>query len=121
MTPPPFDIDCLDDRGELAVRPAPPEIDAAPTTLVDFKGALETIAAVLVAGEARHRGAWRRQSIDTHADHLTVHLIDGAEARHRGRRLIAREHYAHAATRALMALALALQNATNDEQGGHAR
>jgi hypothetical protein len=118
-TPMSWGDDVVDrDHGELAVPVNRPEIDAHATTLADFPRAFDHITAVLVTGEAKHRGAWRRQPIREHVDHVMAHLVDGTMATASGRHALAREHFSHAATRMLMIV----QRVANDtNEGGQER
>lgn len=95
------------ERGDETTRLAR-DLPQRPTTLADFAGALEAVERVLAEGEATHRGRWRRQSAREHADHARRHLVAWL-ARDRGE-----DHLAHAACRALMALA----RANEGEAGG---
>ena len=81
---------------------------ALETTVEDFARAIEAVARVLAVNEPTYRGRWRHQSVDTHAEHCRAHC----EAWVEGHGL---EDLSHAATRALMALELALRDADRPE------
>jgi hypothetical protein len=87
VTPPPFDLDVQD--------------VPRPTTVADLGHALDAIERTLAEGEARHRGAWRRQRVVEHVQHARDHL------RAWGRGIPGEDHLGHALTRLAMAVQLA--------------
>lgn len=81
---------------------------APPTTLGDFTAALGAVEQTLAVNEPVHHGRWRTQSVYAHVAHARAHLeVWMAERR--------REDLEHAATRCLMALALAERNETTNQ------
>lgn len=73
------------------------------TGLADISAGLLHVGRLLRRNEPVHRGRWRRQSVAEHVRHAVEHLTawqDGDESE---------DHLAHAATRCLFALTLAME------------
>lgn len=103
----PFDIDCLDDRAELTVRP-----DAAGTPLAAFKGALARVAHALAEAEKPHRA----HPLDR-VDAALERLLAAEAAMTSGRAAAAIADLAHAAAYVLTAVeALIRQHDTPNER-----
>jgi hypothetical protein len=75
------------------------------TTLADLGRALVAVERVLAENEPHHGGAWRHQGVTEHVRHAMDHL----GSREAGDR--SEDHLGHAATRCLMALTLAAEQA----------
>jgi hypothetical protein len=78
------------------------------TTLGDLDRALRAVEHVLARYEPIHGGRWRRESVYSHVSHLLAHGETWRAERQR-------VDLEHAACRALMALALALEDAAPPE------